>query len=124
MSILNKYFLHYSGDYILSKDNWRIGLTSLLSTSLGLSSFKNVFWSNERNPGNKFYYNCMEVSNNSDSDKPWDLDYRYTGYINITKSGYPCKVSISLNKQQPHNDFIDIFCNIVNPPLILSKNVP
>ena len=33
-----------SGDYI-SKDNWRIGLTSLLATSLGLAPFKNVFWS-------------------------------------------------------------------------------
>ena len=82
----------HSGDYILSKDNWRIGMTSLLATSLGLAPFKNVFWSSERNPGNPFYYNCMEVANNSDSDKPWELNYRYTGYNNLTKSGYTCKV--------------------------------
>ena len=50
-----------SGDYILSKDNWRIGLTSLLASSLGLAPFKNVFWSSQTNPGNKFYYDCMEV---------------------------------------------------------------
>ena len=82
-----------SGDYILSEDNWRIGISSLLASSLGLASFKNVFWSNERNPGNKFYYNCMEVSNSSDSNKPWNLNYRYTGYHNVTKSGRHCKVA-------------------------------
>ena len=36
----------------------------------------------------------MEVANNSDSDKPWELNYRYTGYNNLTKSGYTCKVRI------------------------------
>ena len=86
------YCVSYSGDYILSKDNWRIGMTSLLASSLGLAPFKNVFWSTQRNPGNPFYYNCMEVANNSDSDKPWELNYRYTGYNNLTKSGYTCKV--------------------------------
>ena len=59
--------LRTSGDYILSKDNWRLGVSSLLATALGLSSFKNVFWSSQRNPGNKFYYDCMEVNNNTDS---------------------------------------------------------
>ena len=73
-------------------------MTSLLATSLGLAPFKNVFWSSERNPGNPFYYNCMEVANNSDSDKPWELNYRYTGYNNLTKSGYTCKVKNDRNQ--------------------------
>ena len=68
--------LRTSGDYILSKDNWRLGVSSLLATALGLSSFKNVFWSCQRNPGNKFYYDCMEVNNNTDPNVPWNLSYR------------------------------------------------
>ena len=79
-----------SGDYILSKDNWKIGITSLMTSSLGLASFKNVFWSSRRNPGNKFYYNCMEVSNSTDPNIPWTLEFRYTGYQNVTKSGHSC----------------------------------
>ena len=79
-----------SGDYILSKDNWKIGITTLMTDSLGLASFKNVFWSSQRNPGNKFYYNCMEVSNNTDPNIPWTLEFRYTGYQNLTKSGHSC----------------------------------
>ena len=82
--------LRTSGDYILSKDNWRIGTSGLLASALGLSSFKNVFWTSERNPGNKFYYNCMDVSNNTDPNVPWSLAYRYTGYQNVTKSGRQC----------------------------------
>ena len=54
--------LRTSGDYILSMDNWRLGVSGLLASALGLASFKNVFWSSERSPGNKFYYNCMEVT--------------------------------------------------------------
>ena len=68
--------LRTSGDYILSKDNWRLGISTLLASALGLSSFKNVFWSSERNPGNKFYYDCMEVNNNTDPNVPWNLSYR------------------------------------------------
>ena len=86
--------LRTSGDYILSRDNWRLGISSLLATSLGLSSFKNVFWSSQSNPGNKFYYNCMEVSNNTDPNVPWSLKYRYTGYQNTTKSGPQCSTLI------------------------------
>ena len=82
--------LRTSGDYILSKDNWRLGISSLMASALGLASFKNVFWSSERNPGNKFYYNCMEVSNTTDPNVPWSLEYRYTGYQNTTKSGHSC----------------------------------
>ena len=58
------------------KDNWRLGISSLLASALGLASFKNVFWSSERNPGNKFYYDCMEVNNNTDPNVPWNLSYR------------------------------------------------
>ena len=82
--------LRTSGDYILSKDNWRLGISSLMASALGLASFKNVFWSSERNPGNKFYYNCMEVTNTTDPNVPWSLEYRYTGYQNTTKSGHRC----------------------------------
>ena len=38
-----------------------------------------------RNPGNKFYYNCMEVAEEPDPNQPWDLKYRYTGYMNTTR---------------------------------------
>ena len=44
------------------KHYWRLGVSGLLASALGLASFKNVFWSSERSPGNKFYYNCMEVT--------------------------------------------------------------
>ena len=76
--------------YILSQDNWRVGISGLFASALGLASFKNVFWSSPRNPGNKFYYNCMDVSNNTDPNVPWSLAYRYTGYQNQTKSGHQC----------------------------------
>ena len=82
--------LRTSGDYILSQDNWRIGVSGLLSASLGLSSFKNVLWSSSHNPGNKFYYNCMDIKNNTDPNIPWSLAYRYTGYNNVTRSGRAC----------------------------------
>ena len=49
---LASFFLRASGDYILSKDNWKIGITSLMASSLGLVPFKNVFWSSKSNPGN------------------------------------------------------------------------
>jgi hypothetical protein len=52
-----------SGDYLLSRDNWRVGLTGLLAGSLVLAPFKNVFWSSSNNPGNKLYYDCMEINN-------------------------------------------------------------
>ena len=98
--------LRTSGDYILSRDNWRLGISSLLATSLGLSSFKNVFWSSQRNPGNKFYYNCMEVNNDTDPNVPWDLKYRYTGYHNTTKSGQQCLswYSLELHWMFPEGD--------------------
>lgn len=86
-----------SGDYILSEDNWRIGISTLLVSSLGLASFKNVFWSRNYNPGNKFYYECMEVTNNTDPNQPWSLQFRYTGYQNTTKSGLPCLNWFDLN---------------------------
>ena len=43
-----------SGDYRLSKDNWRIGLSGYMSNSLGLYTFKDSFWSSPRNPDHPF----------------------------------------------------------------------
>merc|ERR1719458_1245234 len=98
--------LRASGDYILSKDNWRIGITGLLAQSLGLVPFKNVFWSSRRNPGNKFYYNCMEVNEDVDPNQPWSLKYRYTGYMNTTKSGHSCLAwsDLDLHWEFPEGD--------------------
>jgi len=98
--------LRASGDYILSKDNWRIGITGLLAQSLGLVPFKNVFWSSRRNPGNKFYYNCMEVNEDVDPNQPWSLKYRYTGYMNTTKSGHNCLAwsDLDLHWEFPEGD--------------------
>lgn len=95
-----------SGDYILSKDNWKIGATTLLATSIGLSAFKNVFWTNQENPGNKFYYECMEAKNNTDPNQPWTLEYRYTGYLNSTRSGHQCRNwnDLNLNWEWPLYD--------------------
>jgi len=69
----------------------------LLASSLGLASFKNVFWSSQTNPGNRFYYECMEVSNNTNPNQPWSLNFRYTGYKNKTKSGKSCINWFDLN---------------------------
>ena len=43
-----------SGDYRLSKDNWRLGLSSWFSSSLGLYAFKDSFWSSKLNPDHPF----------------------------------------------------------------------
>ena len=37
------------------------GMMSLVCA--GLAPFKNVFWSSSRNPGNRLYYDCMDVNN-------------------------------------------------------------
>jgi hypothetical protein len=74
-----------SGDYQLSRDNWRIGLSNLFSVSLGLVPFKNTFWSATENLGNSLYYECMEASNNTDPNVPWDLQYHYTGHISQSR---------------------------------------
>ena len=73
-----------SEDYILAEDQWRIGIASHLAHNLGLRPFKDVFWTSPRNPGNDFYYNCMEVDLENDPNKPWELNYRYTGPISQT----------------------------------------
>jgi len=51
---------------------------------LGLAPFKDVFWTREENSGNPFYSDCMIVSNNTDPNIPWTLNYRYNGYKNVT----------------------------------------
>jgi hypothetical protein len=43
-------------DYQPSFDQWRIGLNSLLASSLGLAPFKDTFWSTERQPGDPDWY--------------------------------------------------------------------
>ena len=30
------------------------------------------------------------MSNSSDPNVPWSLEYRYTGYLNTTRSGHAC----------------------------------
>ena len=54
-----------SGDYRLSQDNWRIGLSSHLATALGLAAFKDTFWSTGVNKEHLFYYDCMTNVYNS-----------------------------------------------------------
>ena len=66
------------------QDQWRVGLSSFLSASLGLAPFKDVFWSSPENFGSPFYSDCMIVSNNTDPNIPWTLNYRYNGYKNVS----------------------------------------
>ena len=67
------------------RDNWRVGASNLLSTSLGVVPFKNTFWSSHENPGNAFYHECMEGEDTSGDDNlPWSTSYLYTGDINVS----------------------------------------
>ena len=77
-----------SGDYRLSKDNWRIGLSTYLSSSLGLATFKDTFWSSSVNPEHPFYYDCMIGANVSDPNVPWSVSYRYDGTHSQTSIGF------------------------------------
>ena len=73
-----------SGDYRLSKDNWRIGLSTYFSSSLGLAAFKDTFWSSPINTEHPFYYDCMIGSDEQDPNVPWTVTYRYDGSISKT----------------------------------------
>ena len=68
----------------LNQDQWRIGLTTHMADAIGIRAFKDVFWSSTNNPGNVYYYNCMEVNLEADPNSPWPINYRYTGPINQT----------------------------------------
>jgi hypothetical protein len=74
-----------SGDYMLSRDNWRIGLSAYFASSLGLASFKDTFWTSVENPDHPFYYDCM-IGDNSDPNTPWEVIYRYNGYRSKTST--------------------------------------
>lgn len=75
-----------SGDYRLSLDNWRIGLSSYLSSALGLAAFKDTFWSSDVNPDHPFYYECMIGEDVVDPNIPWAVSYRYTGPTSRTSN--------------------------------------
>ena len=76
----------YASDnkYFSFKDQWRMGITSLMVEALGLRPFKDVFWTSSSNPGNNYYYDCMEVDLPANPNVPWPLNYRYVGPINVT----------------------------------------
>ena len=75
-----------SGDYRLSRDNWRIGLSSYLATSLGLAAFKDTFWSSPVNTEHPFYYDCMIGQDEQDPNVPWTIAYRYDGLRSKTRN--------------------------------------
>ena len=106
-----------SEDYILVADQWRIGVTTHLSDAVGVRSFKDVFWSNRNNPGNVFYYDCMEVDLEADPNNPWPLNYRYTGAVNKTASGYDCIpwAELDLHWYFPLGDLVGDTCR--NPAI-------
>ena len=68
-----------SGDYRLSRDNWRIGISTHLATALGLAAFKDTFWSSPVNTEHPFYYDCMIGEDEQDPNVPWTISYRYDG---------------------------------------------
>lgn len=74
-----------SGDYRLSRDNWRIGVSSYLSSALGLATFKDTFWSSETNSDHPFYYDCMITTEEADPNLPWEVSYRYDGLRSVTR---------------------------------------
>ena len=74
---------------ILNQDQWKIGLTSHVTQAIGVKPYKDVFWTSRSNPGNAYYYDCMEVSLPTDTDtSPWPINYRYVGPINQTSNIY------------------------------------
>ena len=46
---------------------------------VGLSTFKDTFWSSKSNPDHPFYYDCMIGENVVDPNVPWTVTYRYNG---------------------------------------------
>ena len=68
-----------SEDYRFSVDNWRIGLTSYLISSLGLVPFKDTFWSNKTNANHPNYYDCIIVKDQASGNTQ-----KYTGSVSVT----------------------------------------
>ena len=52
--------IRVSDDYQPGNYQWDIGVTSIYSYALGLSPFKDVFWTTEDQPGNPKYGNNTE----------------------------------------------------------------
>ena len=50
-----------SGDYQPSNKNWMDGLSDIWAYALGLSPFKDTFWSEETEDGNPAYTNMTET---------------------------------------------------------------
>ena len=105
-----------SGDYRLSRDNWRIGLSSYLATALGLAPFKDSFWSSRTNEGHPFYYDCMIGESEQDPNLPWTVSYRYDGPRAKTVSGQDCVswYELDLHYTAPNNDLERNACRIGN----------
>ncbi|XP_063585588.1 uncharacterized protein LOC134762973 [Penaeus indicus] len=80
--------IRVSDDYMLSPDQWRIGVTNLLAYALGLKPFKDVFWSSKEN-ANNFFKDC-DLALPESIWHPLALRHRYGGRINVTASGKAC----------------------------------
>ncbi|ESO98847.1 hypothetical protein LOTGIDRAFT_158797 [Lottia gigantea] len=50
-----------SGDYRAGKDNWKIGISSIMVDALGVAPFKDNFWSSPDQPGNPAYPDLKET---------------------------------------------------------------
>lgn len=60
VEIANVVSIRASGDYQPSNDNWKNGLSDIWTYALGLSPFKDTFWSTKNEPGNPQYQNMTE----------------------------------------------------------------
>ncbi|MPC72561.1 hypothetical protein E2C01_066873 [Portunus trituberculatus] len=63
------------------RDQWRIGVTSLLAHALSLRPYKDVFWSSQENI-NVVFADCEVVT--PDVDQPWRLWHLYSGRANVS----------------------------------------
>ena len=58
-----------------------------MADAIWVKPSKDVFWTSNSNPGNAYYYDCMEVSIETDPNSPWPINYRYVGQITTTGKG-------------------------------------
>ncbi|XP_042870833.1 uncharacterized protein LOC122252411 [Penaeus japonicus] len=80
--------IRVSDDYMLSPDQWRIGVTNLLAHALDLKPFKDVFWSSKEN-SNNFFKDC-DLALPESVWHPLNLTHSYGGRINTTASEKAC----------------------------------
>lgn len=45
---------------LIGGHNWKIGITSILASAVGLAPFKDVFWSSINQTGSRYYPNAIE----------------------------------------------------------------